>query len=103
MSARSVGVRYTRQVRLAEVGEEGQRRLAEATVRPRCCGVAGEIEARYLVAAGVGALGDADLAVAGGAGEGTPQPFAELDPGAREFALGAAAALASLREVWRVG
>lgn len=46
--------RFTRQIRLAEVGEAGQARLASARVRLATSGEARAIEERYLRAAGVG-------------------------------------------------
>ena len=46
--------RYARQVVLAEVGLEGQRRLGRATRAPRATGAAGRIEALYLERAGLG-------------------------------------------------
>jgi hypothetical protein len=84
--------RYTRQVRLAEVGEEGQERLADATIELRTREGAAAIERRYLEAAGAGR-------VVQGKGEHT-LPFDVRDEAAREVALGAHAALASLRAVW---
>lgn len=53
--------RFTRQIRLAEVGEAGQARLAAARVQLGATGPAREIEERYLRAAGVGVT-DADPA-----------------------------------------
>ncbi len=49
--------RYTRQIRLAEVGVAGQARLAAAALD---CGVdrAGRVEREYLKRAGVGSLHD---------------------------------------------
>jgi hypothetical protein len=84
--------RYTRQERLAEVGEAGQARLAETTVTLHTRGAASEIERRYLEAAGAGRVIEGD--------EDRPLPFEVRDEAAREVARGAHAALASLRAVW---
>lgn len=46
--------RYTRQVRLPEVGTEGQERLGQAAVSLASRGLAGEVAVRYVVGAGVG-------------------------------------------------
>ncbi len=84
--------RYTRQARLAEVGERGQQRL----LGTRACvpegGLAHEIEARYLAAAGV------QVARAprenGVALEVDPEPgHVFADPAARAVAEGARRAL----------
>jgi hypothetical protein len=91
-----MGVRYTRQSRLVEVGDAGQARLAAATVVLRSRGdEARAIERRYLEGAGAGRV----VVCAEDAGEHV-LPFEVRDPAAREIARGAHAALASLREVW---
>jgi hypothetical protein len=118
--------RHARQVRLAEVGEAGQARLAAATVDVRLVGAAGEIAARYLAGAGIGRLRVKDPRVAQAATavdpaavvetvpafapfDGDPQPSAlapELDlegAATRDLAQGALAALAVLREILGVG
>jgi hypothetical protein len=46
--------RHTRQVRLPEVGTEGQERLGQAAVSLASRGLAGEVAVRYVVGAGVG-------------------------------------------------
>jgi len=84
--------RFTRQVRLAEVGEAGQARLIAAEARVHAGGAAGEVEARYLRGAGLSV-----------AGEATGAPVAawleELTPEARVVAAGAYAALTVVRAV----
>ena len=45
--------RHTRQMRLAEVGPEGQARIARAVVDVPGTGLAAEVAARYLAGAGV--------------------------------------------------
>jgi hypothetical protein len=83
--------RHARQTRLREVGAEGQAKIAAAKVS--CAsGFAGWVEARYLRAAGVGE-------VAPGTVEARDARFDDLDPAAREVALGAHAAVAALREI----
>ena len=80
--------RYSRQARLAEIGVDGQARLAGAEVSVVSPGLAGDIEARYLTRAGVGTV-RVD-------GDRTREPFLSfgiLDPAARDFAQGAHAAL----------
>jgi hypothetical protein len=114
------GRRYTRQVRLAEVGPEKQARLAAARVDVRGASLAGEIEARYLASAGVGTLGvledlqaraaraaSSEVAVVR-AEPGAPaplDPFGDLalDPVAYDVARGAWLALDSLRRAWALG
>lgn len=108
--------RHTRQVRLAEVGEEGQARLAAATADVVSAGFAGEVEARYLAAAGVGTLRvregahaeaaramDAETAIAQSSGcsaeLAAPAAIDALDPAARDVAVGAWRALARVREL----
>ena len=83
--------RFARQARLPEIGAAGQERIAAAEVAAGR-GFAGSIEARYLVAAGVGrvTVGEHELA--------DPR-FDELDPAAREIALGACAAARALLEI----
>jgi hypothetical protein len=114
--------RHARQVRLAEVGEAGQARLAAATVDVPLEGAAGEIAARYLAGAGIGHLRVTDprlvqaaravdpsavvetvpaLAPLGSRLQPSgPPPELDLEGGAtRDLALGALAALAALRDI----
>jgi hypothetical protein len=84
--------RFTRQVRLAEVGEAGQAKLSRAAVRVPASGLAAAVEARYLTGAGVAVVGD-ETAVA----EPAPAWLGSLAPSAREVALGAHAALVTVR------
>jgi hypothetical protein len=111
--------RHSRQIRLAEVGDAGQRRLEEGTCTVRGGGLAAQIEARYLVGAGVGRLvvSDAEVARCARAVDAsvdvvilapTSTPIPTTDPEwasslsvpARDVALGAYRALSSLRRVF---
>lgn len=86
--------RYTRQIRLTEIGEEGQARLERARVRPCGDGFSGTIEARYLRAAGIGVDEEA------GEGFGADVSALELrDPSAREVGEGALRALVAMRAI----
>ena len=105
--------RHSRQVRLAEVGEEGQARLEATTAFVEGDALAGIVEARYLAGAGVGklateheAVGDAARAVDATVqvvegrvrlGLGEPPAFGVRDPAALDVALGAWRALAHVR------
>jgi hypothetical protein len=113
--------RHTRQARLAAVGVERQRKLASREARVQACGFAGEIEARYLAGAGVGALTVKDdaharaavavdpsvrIEIAQNAPESSEQSVSPLppilvalDPAARELAEGAFRALQTLRSL----
>jgi hypothetical protein len=110
-------VRHGRQIRLAEIGEAGQARLASRAVAPSGAGLAREIEETYLARAGVRVRAGA---ARGGAGEGsdaTDDPGqapaaapARVDPsilglrhgGAREVGEGALRALAAIRALLEV-
>jgi molybdopterin/thiamine biosynthesis adenylyltransferase len=83
--------KFARQVRLAEIGAAGQEKIAAAEVVV-ARGFAGSIEARYLAAAGVGKIAQGDYELA-------DSRFDELDPAAREIALGARAAARALLEI----
>ncbi len=89
--------RFTRQSRLAEVGASGQARICAAHVSISSAGFAGEVEAKYLAAAGVGDV--TPRAEQEPKSSHFPDEFASLDPAAREVAEGAYAALVSLRKV----
>jgi hypothetical protein len=112
--------RYTRQVRLAEIGDEGQQRIAATTAIVDAQGLAGAVEARYLAAAGVGKIAtlhdeigdaaramDARVQVMTGVrvrlGHGEPPAFGLRDAAARDVALGAWRALAHLRRAVKRG
>jgi hypothetical protein len=118
--------RHARQVRLAEVGEAGQARLAVATVDVWLEGAAGEIAARYLAGAGVGRLRVKDPLAAQAAAAVDPSTLVEPLPpeacspkpeasgksepllglegaAARDLARGALLALEALREQLGVG
>lgn len=86
-------LRYTRQIRLPEIGEAGQARLAESAVAPSAEGYARVIETTYLTLAGVGRIaegrGDAHADV---------EALQIRDPAARDVAEGALLALVALRK-----
>lgn len=83
--------RHTRQIRLAEVGESGQARIAAARPALHTRGYAAEIERRYLLAAGVAGVTD---------GPSKPlDDFGVQHGAARDVLQGALGALLSLREV----
>jgi hypothetical protein len=113
-------VRHTRQVRLAEVGDAGQARIAATTALVEAEGLAGVVEARYLAGAGVvkiattsDAIGDAARAVDARVeivasprvrlGQGGPPSFAFRDPVARDVAMGAWRALVHVRRAIKRG
>jgi hypothetical protein len=106
--------RHTRQVRLSDVGEEGQARLAATTAVIEDDGLPAAVEARYLAAAGVGRIATASEAIADAAraadgtiqivndarvrlGPGAPPAFGIRDEAALGVALGAWRALAHVR------
>lgn len=53
--------RYSAQVRLPEIGEEGQKRLLSKSVLIVGCGALGSVAAAYLAGAGIGRIGLADF------------------------------------------
>jgi hypothetical protein len=106
--------RHSRQVRLAEVGEEGQARLEGETAVVESVGLVGVVEGRYLAGAGVRTIATGDEAVADAARAvdptvaiveakvplvalGDPPSFGVRDPAALEVVMGAWRALAHLR------
>ena len=92
-------LRHTRQARLAEIGEAGQARLVASEVVVSLDGFAGDIEARYLAAAGVRVVRrskDQGEAIIRGAEE---PPFGITDPSAAELARGAHTALVRMRAI----
>jgi hypothetical protein len=114
--------RHGRQDRLAEIGSQGQARIAAATADVRLTGLAGEVATRYLAGAGVGRLRvreaglvvvasavDPDVRVEvvdAGAGASAPPgdgDFAFRDPAAAAVAHGAREALRVLRGILEVG
>jgi hypothetical protein len=112
--------RHGRQARLAEVGREGQARIASARVEIRSRGPAASIAARYLAGAGVGHLRTPDETAAAAARAVDPgvhvevgalprpmapavSPFALRNPSADAVALGAHEALVAIRRALGVG
>lgn len=95
--------RYTRQVRLAEVGEAGQARLLGARVGLRTTGVARSIERTYLSLAGVTVDDDAPTLGGSDGWASAVEGLAVEDPAVREVATGALAALVAMRAALGVG
>jgi hypothetical protein len=108
--------RHSRQVRLAEVGVEGQGRIGASVQVVRGRGLAAMVEARYLAGAGVKAIEVEDERVASnaraidgsvevrlrapdGVDDRDPVWAWDLSPHARDVALGAYRALCALRRV----
>ena len=71
--------RHARQARLAEVGPEGQGRIAAATVEVRAGAFAAEVATRYLAGAGVGRLRVHDGALAAAAAAIDPAVSVEVE------------------------
>lgn len=98
-------VRHGRQIRLPEIGEAGQERLAASEVVLCGAGDAREIEAAYLARAGVRVVDDANAgrrADADGAAKPRADALASLgirDAVARETADGALRALFAMRKI----
>jgi hypothetical protein len=76
-----MGERHGRQSRLAGIGAEGQARIGRASVEVHLGGLAGEVAARYLAGAGVGALEVQSEAVAVAARAVDARVLAEVNPG----------------------
>lgn len=107
--------RYTRQVRLTDVGAAGQARIGAVRAVVSAEGLAGVVAARYLLGAGVGRVAVRDaaiaeaargidpgaaLAVEGSAPRATPPDLARFGvktPAAAQVLEGAVSALAILR------
>ncbi len=107
--------RHARQMKLAEIGEQGQARIRVATVAGRRAGPAGEGAARYRAGAGGGRGRGRDGRAADGAKAVDPAVLVEVVPelgggmlgedlgiedvAARDLAQGATAALEELRAI----
>ncbi|MBX3201323.1 MAG: hypothetical protein KF894_24520 [Labilithrix sp.] len=90
--------RFSRQTRLAEIGPSGQARLAAARVRLGGPGFAGEIERRYVVAAGLQLAADDPTVDPDAIDRAADVRTLELrHEAAREVAAGALRALAAVR------
>jgi hypothetical protein len=85
--------RYARQILVAEVGETGQERLAQATVALSGAGLAHRIACAYAERAGVGKI------VSGPLDETALAPSFVMNPANRAVVAGARAALAAMRAV----
>jgi len=83
--------RFARQMKLKEVGPDGQAKIATAEVMV-AAGFAGSVEAKYLAAAGVRKIEISSQTLA------DPR-FDSLDPAAREVALGAHAAIVAIKNI----
>lgn len=79
----------SRQIRL--IGLEAHARLREAEACVRSTGFAGVIEEKYLSGAGIRALSSEAREL------GSAEAFRDLDPAAREVAVGAMRALETVR------
>jgi hypothetical protein len=100
--------KYTRQIRLPEIGEPGQARLCAATVHVKSRGVAGDVCARYLRGAGVrvaleNSQGDGEAGRIDGLENSFPSPRLPVqslsDQAARDVAEGAHEALVAMRAI----
>lgn len=94
--------RFARQIRLPEVGEAGQRAIASARIPLVETGLAGEIERRYLEAAGVTRFSEVSGPSSRARRE-LPSPIAAIDGPVGEVARGAFRALESLHAVLALG
>jgi hypothetical protein len=111
--------RHGRQARLAEIGAEGQARIARAAVDLPIDGFAADVAVRYLAGAGVSRIRVRDGALAAAARAVDPAVVVEVDsrlgteqdpggvplrdPAARELAKGAFWALRALRSALEGG
>lgn len=100
--------RYTRQIRLAEIGARGQEALLAARVAPAGEGESARVEAEYLRRAGVGvasdhestgAEADASAASRRRVARAALEALGVQSPGPRDVAEGALLALEALRSV----
>ncbi len=106
--------RFARQTKLAEIGVDGQARIASATVDIALEGAAADVAARYLAGAGVACVRVSDAALAEGARALAPalrvvvdpmlvdeggESFDLRDPACRDLARGAWVALRALQGV----
>jgi hypothetical protein len=73
-------MRHGRQVRLAEVGEAGQNRIAGARVAVAADGFVGDIATRYLAGAGCGSLRVKSPVLAAAARATDPSAQVAIDP-----------------------
>lgn len=99
-------VRHGRQLRLPEIGEAGQERLAAGAVALAGAGDAREIEAAYLTRAGVRVVDDAEATTTEQGGEEEAKAYAAAvaalglrDPAARDVAQGSLRALLAMRRL----
>jgi hypothetical protein len=93
--------RFTRQIRLDEVGDDGQARLAAARPSLRGSGVSRLVEERYLAGAGVTLVAPhADMEEATSS---LPSWVSLLDPAARDVAAGAFSALTTIKRILERG
>jgi len=104
--------RYERQIRLPEIGEEGQARLEASEVVLGGAGEAREVEATYLRLAGVKVREAHANAAARARAKAKPEAKSSSealkaigvrDPAAREVADGALRALVAMRAILGVG
>jgi hypothetical protein len=83
--------RFSRQMKLAEIGEAGQVKIARGEVTV-ARGFSGWIASRYLAAAGVAKIRESEI-------EAADPRFDTLDPAARDVALGAHAAVVAIKKL----
>jgi len=90
--------RHSRQSRLADVGPQGQARIARALAVVPGQGLAAEVAARYLAGAGVAALRVRDEATAAAARSMDPGVRVTVEPGLGDTAPDEATLLAMLTD-----